>query len=346
MIEGRTMPEQDTILVVDDDEAMLQLLTDILSDQGFQVWPVNSGESALKAVRTGTPKLILLDINMPGMDGFEVCMRLKAVKESHDIPIIFVSGIQNHRERLKGFSLGAVDFISKPFQSDELLARVGTHLELNRLRAGLEATVAERTAELLRSFEQMRKVLGATVQAIASLVETRDPYTAGHQRRVAELAYAIGKEMGLPRDQVEGLRTASAIHDIGKISVPAEILSMPRTLTGLEFSLIKTHPQSGYDILRDIAFPRPIARMILEHHERMDGSGYPNGLKGSEILLETRILSVADVVESMASHRPYRPALGLDQALEEITMNRGLLYDAEIVEACLRLFREKNYRFD
>ncbi|MDD4092254.1 MAG: PAS domain S-box protein, partial [Smithellaceae bacterium] len=193
------------------------------------------------------------------------------------------------------------------------------------------------------SMEQLRKALGGTVQAVALMVESKDPYTAGHQRRVADLSRAIAREMGLSQERIESLRVAGTIHDIGKVSVPAEILAMPRKLTNLEYSLIQTHAQSGYDILKDIEFPWPIARMVLEHHERMNGSGYPNGLTGDQILPESRILAVADVVEAMATHRPYRSALGLDKALEEITLNRGLLYDPEVVDACLRLFREKGF---
>jgi PAS domain S-box-containing protein len=194
------------------------------------------------------------------------------------------------------------------------------------------------------SVERMKKALWATVQAIAVTVERRDPYTAGHQRRVADLASAIATEMNLPTDQIDGIRMVAIIHDLGKISVPAEILSKPSELTDLEFGIIKTHAQSGYDILKDIEFPWPIARMVLEHHERMDGSGYPKGLVAEETLLESRILSVADVVESMASHRPYRPALGIDAALEEIEKNRGILYDNTVADACLRLFRENGYQ--
>ena len=198
---------------------------------------------------------------------------------------------------------------------------------------------------LRESFGRLRKALGATVQAMAIAVETRDPYTAGHQRRVADLARTIATEMGLSGNAIDGIRTAAMIHDLGKISVPSEILTKPAKLTDLEFSLIKTHAWSGYDIIKDIDFPWPVARMILEHHERMDGSGYPNGLKGEQLLLESRILAVADVVESMASHRPYRPGLGIEKALEEIEKNRGILYDAEAVDACLDLFRTKNYTF-
>ena len=197
--------------------------------------------------------------------------------------------------------------------------------------------------ESKQSFERMRKALGATVQAISLIVEMKDTFTSGHQRRVSDLARSIATEMGLSADRRDFIRTASAIHDIGKVAIPSEILSKPTKLTDLEFNLIKTHSQSGYDIMKDIEFPWPLADVILQHHERMDGSGYPHGLKGDDILLEARILSIADVVEAMASHRPYRPALGIDIALEEISRNKGILYDADAVNACLKLFREKGY---
>jgi PAS domain S-box-containing protein len=197
--------------------------------------------------------------------------------------------------------------------------------------------------ERKQSFERLRKVLGATVQSISMTVEMKDPYTAGHQQRVSDLARAIATEMGLSADRREFIRTASSIHDIGKISIPSEILSKPTKLTDLEFSLIKTHSQSGYDILKDIDFPWPVADVVLQHHERMNGSGYPQGLKGDDILLEARIMAVADVVEAIGSHRPYRPSLGIDFALEEISRNKGILYDADVVDACLKLFQEKSY---
>jgi HD-GYP domain-containing protein (c-di-GMP phosphodiesterase class II) len=161
---------------------------------------------------------------------------------------------------------------------------------------------------------------------------------------VADLARAIATEMNLTGDQIDGIRMASMIHDVGKISIPSEILTKPTQLTDLEFNLIKTHSQSGYNILKDIDFPWPIARIVLEHHERINGSGYPNGLKGEQILLESRILAIADVVEAISSHRPYRPAHGIEVALDEITKNKGSLYDPALVDACLRLFREKKYK--
>jgi PAS domain S-box-containing protein/putative nucleotidyltransferase with HDIG domain len=197
--------------------------------------------------------------------------------------------------------------------------------------------------ERQQNIERLRKSLGATINAMAVTVETRDPYTAGHQRRVANLASAIAVEMKLGRDQTESVRMASMIHDIGKISIPSEILTKPTELTNLEYNLIKTHPESGYNILKDIEFPWPIAQIVLEHHERINGSGYPNGLKGEQMLLESKIIAVADVVEAISSNRPYRPARGLEAALAEISENKGILYEPDITDACLRLFREKNY---
>jgi PAS domain S-box-containing protein len=210
-----------------------------------------------------------------------------------------------------------------------------------------DITENKKAAEILqRSYDQLRETFIATVNTLASTIEMRDPHTAGHQRRVTILACAIAEEMGLTEDQFDGLRMAGLIHDLGKINVPAEILSKPGRITEIEFSLIRYHPQVCHDILKTIELPWPVAKIVLQHHERLDGSGYPNGLKGDDIMMEARILSVADVVEAMASHRPYRPALGIELAFEEIINGRGTLYDPEIVDACVRLFSEKRFRFD
>jgi len=207
---------------------------------------------------------------------------------------------------------------------------------------GIRGVIIDIT-ERKQSFEKVRKALDATVRAMAATVETRDPYTAGHQYRVAHLAQAIATEMDLDEEQIEGIRIAGLIHDIGKIAVPAEILTKPGKLTPLEYNLVKIHPQSGYDILKDIDFPWPVADAVFQHHERMDGTGYPQGLKQNDIIIEARILAVADVVEAIASHRPYRPSRGIEMALEEIYKNSQLLYDKDVVEACIRLVREKGY---
>jgi PAS domain S-box-containing protein len=214
---------------------------------------------------------------------------------------------------------------------------------------GISEDITERKRSeehLQETLERLGKAINATIQVLVSAVEVRDPYTAGHQIRSADLARAIATEMGLPQEKIDGIRMAGSIHDIGKLSVPAEILSKPTKLTNIEFSLIKVHPQKGYEMLKDVESPWPLAEIVYQHHERMDGSGYPRNLKGDDILIEARILAVADVVEAMASHRPYRPALGLNAALEEIENNKGTIYDAAVADACLRLFREKGFQLE
>ena len=468
------MTDHEEILIVDNIPIIQRsLLMDILVPEGFHVQFANNGELALRSVASNPPHLILLNINIPGMDGFEVCRRLKTQEESREIPVLFISDLPGLEEKVNGFGLGAVDFISKPFQREELLARVRTHLELSRLRTKLEDQVAERTAqlrksaeemenlynnapcgyhslnekgiflrinhtelkwlgytrdeligekkfsdliapenlptfqenfsclktegfvgaleleiirkdgttfpvllnasviydspghylmirstmfdiserkrkedELKQSFNKLHKVLGGIIQAMALTVESRDPYTAGHQRRVSNLARSIGQEMGLIKDQVEAIRTAGMVHDLGMISIPLEILSNPAQLSSLEFGLIRVHPQIGYNILKDIDFPWPIAKIVYQHHERINGSGYPLGLKDGEILPEAKVLMVADAVEAIASHRPYRPAQGIDVALKKISTNGGIIYDPEVVNTCLSLFKEKEFKLE
>jgi PAS domain S-box-containing protein/putative nucleotidyltransferase with HDIG domain len=199
--------------------------------------------------------------------------------------------------------------------------------------------------ELQQSYQRLKKTMDAAIDTMSKIIEAKDPYTSGHQHRVCQLAVPLARELGLSEDKIEGIRIASLIHDIGKIGLPTEILSKPTRLTDIEFSLIKGHSQIGYNILKSIDFSYPVANIVLQHHERLDGSGYPNKLKGDEVLLEARILGVADVVEAISSHRPYRPALGTDAALEEISKNKGILYDPKVVDACLKLFKEKGFKF-
>ena len=209
-----------------------------------------------------------------------------------------------------------------------------------------QAALKHAQQERLEQEQRRREILQQTIAAVASIIERRDPYTGGHQQRVAGLAVAIAAEMGLDADRIEGLRLASVVHDLGKIQVPAEILVKPSRLSPIEYALIKLHPQAGYDVLAGIPFPWPIAEMVLQHHERLDGSGYPLGLHAEQILLEARILSVADIVESMSSHRPYRPALGVETALAAIAAMRGTQLDPMVVDACTRLFHERGYHLD
>jgi PAS domain S-box-containing protein len=200
--------------------------------------------------------------------------------------------------------------------------------------------------ELKQSYQKLKKTMDAAIDTMSRIIEAKDPYTSGHQHRVCQLAVPLAQELGLPEDKIEGIRIASLIHDIGKIGLPTEILSKPSKLTDIEFSLIKGHSQIGYDILKSIDFSYPIAQIVLQHHEKLNGSGYPNKLKSDEIMLEAKIIGIADVVEAMSSFRPYRPALGIDKALEEITQNRGTLYAPEVVDACLKLFKEKGFKFE
>jgi len=202
----------------------------------------------------------------------------------------------------------------------------------------------EAEAKIQDTLDRLRKSFGTTIQVMVSAVEMRDPYTAGHQTRTADLARAIATEMGLTREQIDGIRMAGTIHDIGKLSIPSEILSKPTKLTAIEFSMIREHPRVGYEMLKDMESPWPLAQIVYQHHERLNGTGYPLHLKEEEILIEARIMAVADVVEAMSSHRPYRPALGIEIALEEIEKNKGILYDEDVANACLKLFRKQGYK--
>lgn len=280
--------------------------------------------------------------------------------------------IKEHREIAK--RLGFVSFLGVPMMAEdkvvgvmnvitrkprkfsktdiEVLTAFSDHAAIalqnarlfENLEKGLNAyeNVEEKLQE---SMGKLRKAMGGIINTMALTVETKDPYTAGHQKRVSDLARSIATEMRLSIHQIDAIRMAGSIHDLGKISIPGEILSKPGKISEAEFNLIKTHTQVGYDLLKEIDFPWPIAKIVLQHHERLNGSGYPQGLSGKDIVIEARIIAVADVVEAMASHRPYRPSLGIDTALEEISKNKGILYDPKVADVCLRLFKEKSYEF-
>ncbi|MBM4315655.1 MAG: PAS domain S-box protein, partial [Deltaproteobacteria bacterium] len=229
-------------------------------------------------------------------------------------------------------------------QELQLAEKIGMQIAGAIANAGLFHERKQVEKELQKTLESLRKAFGTIIQVMVSAVETRDPYTAGHQTRSADLARAIATELGLPPEKIDGIRMAGVIHDIGKLSIPAEILSKPTKLSEIEFMLIREHARQGYELLKNVESPWPLAEIVYQHHERMDGSGYPRNLKGDAILIEARIIAVSDVVEAMASHRPYRPGFGIEAALNEIEHNRGTLYDAPAADACLRLFREKGYQ--
>jgi len=218
-----------------------------------------------------------------------------------------------------------------------------------RLAVAMGTTTFRSNARIISALDdsarRYKRALEGTIHAIAMVAEMRDPYTAGHERRVAKLSQSIACEMSFSCDQVEGVYLSATIHDIGKIAIPAEILAKPCALSEIEFNLMKTHPRVGYDILKSVEFPWPVAEVLVQHHERMDGSGYPQKLKGEEISMSSRIVAVADVVEGMSNHRPYRPALGIEKALEEISGSRGIKYDPDVVDICIHLFEKKDFKF-
>lgn len=344
---------QVTTLIIEDDSYILQAVSQFLGDCGFSVLVAGDGEEGLQLFRAHRPDIVITDLRMPKVDGLEVLTRVQ--KLSPETPIIILSGMGTMDDVIKALRLGAWDYLTKPIENMNILEhainmaleRAALLRERSRHQQLLEQEVEKRTEQLRTREQDLKTTLVGIVDVIAVMVEKRDPYTAGHEQRVAQLAGAIGREMGLDDDRCEGLRLAAVIHDLGKVSIPSEILSKPGRLTDIEFSLIKTHAQQGFDILSRacVNFPWPIPLMVHQHHERMDGSGYPFGLAGDDILLESRIIAVADVVESMASHRPYRPALGVDRALAEIQRGRGSSYEPAAVDACLQLFTSKEFSF-
>lgn len=291
-----------------------------------------------RAIRSGTTQLCQDIANDPHYLTWRDAAQQRGYAASIALPLADSDGkvfgiLTVYAEEINAFSPAEVDLLEE--MAGDLAFGVRT------LHIRNERDLAQKQNQLY--LEQLQHSLQDTVRAIASIVELRDPYTAGHQTRVAHLASAIARQMGLSDEQVQAIHLASNVHDLGKIQIPAEILCKPGRLSDVEYRFIKTHPQTGFDILKDIRFPWPIAQMVLQHHERLDGSGYPQGLKADAILLEARILGVADLVEAMSSHRPYRPGLGIELALEEIIKQRGIGFDPQVVDACLTLFRDKGF---
>lgn len=333
-----------TLLSIEDDAAIRFSITEYFEDKGFDVLEAENGKKGLEIFRTKKPEIVLCDLRMPEVDGLQVLSSLK--KESPETPIIVVSGVGAIEDAIDAVRTGAWDYVIKPINDMAVLEKA-VHRALERAalieenqkyQEHLEEMVETRTRELRDAFDGI-------VQAMGAVLEIKDPYTSGHQRRVAVLARKIALEMKSDYDVVQGIYIAGVIHDIGKIAIPAEILAKPTILSEIEFEMLKSHAQMGYDILKNIQFPWPIAQIVYQHHERFNGSGYPQGLSGDNILLEARIIAVADVVEAMASHRPYREALGIELALDEIKRNRGKLYDLEAADVCIFLFEKSGFSF-
>ncbi len=328
------------ILNLEDRLTDAELIEDELRTAGLECdfMRVGTESDYYQALREFGPDIILCDYKLPNYDGLRALQY--AVQNYPDIPVIMVTGILSDVEAVELLKAGARDYILK----DSLTRLPSAIRRVLADRADLEARKAAEQS-LRESGEKLLRSLEETVRSMAALVELRDPYTAGHQRRVADLSVAIARELGMSEDEIHGIYLAAIIHDLGKIQVPVEILVKPGELEEAEHKLIREHSRVAYDILKDIAFPWPIAAMVYQHHEREDGSGYPQGLKSAETLLGAKILAVADIVESMSSHRPYRPAQGIEAALAEIERGRGVQYDVAVVDACLKLFREQGYQF-
>lgn len=327
------------ILVVDDEQPIRTLIERAVKAAGLDCLTAGDGLEALEILKKEPVDIVITDVVMPRMNGIELTNK---IREKFNADVIVMTGFVNDYRFEDVVAEGASDFVQKPASLQEMVIRIKRVIQ-ERENAAERNRMGQ---ELQESFRRLKKGLEDTISVLARAIETRDPYTSGHQKRVSELSCLIGKEIHLPPEQLDGLRLAGLIHDIGKISIPSEILNKPGRLSEVEYNLIKTHSEIAYEILKDIDFPWPIADMVLQHHERLDGTGYPKGLKSDNILLEAKILAVADVVDAMAAHRPYRPSLGVDRALEEITRSRDRLYDFRIVEACLRVIdREGNRLF-
>jgi putative two-component system response regulator len=352
------------VLIVDDEQSIRRTLGMFLERDGHVVATAEDGDQARLLFDADNWDVVVTDIIMPGAGGVDLLQRVR--EQDPTTQVVLITGEPSVDTAAAAVRLGAFDYMSKPVSRTEICRVVGAAAnhkglqddnrrlaaENETYRKRLEAALADQSLELAEevdshgaTLENLRKALGATIEAMARTVEMRDPYTAGHQRRVADLARAIATAMGLGFDARDAIRMAASIHDIGKVAIPAEILSRPRRLTESEFSLVREHARFGFELLEPIEFPWPVAEIVQQHHERLDGSGYPEGLSGDAIRTEARILAVADVVEAISSHRPYRPALGTAAALEELTTHRGTLYDPAVVDACIRVLRDDGFEF-
>ena len=344
------------VLMVDDSEDDVQLIIHELKKGGYNpVYERVETDTAMKKnLEEKQLDIILCDYEMPK---FNAPSAIALLKEANiDIPIIIVSDTIGEEKAIECMRLGAQDYIMKgnlsrlcpaiarelkdaEVRSKKKQAEFQREAALDALRQNItEHKLAE--AKLQQTIDNLKNVIDASMQVMVSAVETRDPYAYGHQLRSTNMACAIATDMGLDEEKKDGIRMAGGIYEIGNLRVPVEILSKPTKLSNIEISLIKEHARNGYEMLKNVGSPWPLAEIVYQHHERMNGSGYPRNLKGDEILMESRILAVADVVESMSSRRPYRPALGIEVALEEIEKNKGILYDNVVVDTCLKLFRE------
>ncbi len=324
------------VLLIADDIQISQSVKDMIKETNthrFEVVHVATLSTGLKHLGSEIVDVVLLDLNLKHRRYFEVFKKVYA--QAQGVPIIVLIDSDTENLAVKAIREGAQDCLVK--------SQIDSNLLVRSIKYAIERGYT--VLELKNSFGKFQKALEDTINTLAAIVEMRDPYTAGHQKRVSELAQAIAKEMNLTEDQIKGIKMAALIHDVGKTQVPEDILNKATKLSEIEMKIVKTHPGTGYEILKTIKFPWLITQIVHQHHERMNGSGYPMGITDKDILLESKILAVADVIEAMSSDRPYRPAPGIEKALEEITQNKSKLYDPDVVDTCIKLFKNKDFKF-
>lgn len=339
------------ILIVDDEKSIRLTLQQFLLREGFEVDVADQAQSAVSLFREKNYDVIVTDIIMPHISGIELLSYIREISDS--VQIIVMTGEPTVDTAIKALHMGANAYLKKPVCKDEFIKAIyhATQTKkLNDVKADLEEQnqLYQKNLERLvdKKTQDLQKAMQSIISLITIVVEMKDPYTAGHQRKVGNLSAAIAKKMGLDAEAASLIRITGYLHDIGKIAIPSEILSKPGKLSPSEMQLIRNHPTLGYEMLNKVELPAVISDTIYQHHERCDGSGYPCGLKGYDIGIEAKIVMVADVTEAILSHRPYRPALGLEVAFKELRDNAGKLYDADVVKACLELFQKDHYHID
>jgi putative two-component system response regulator len=334
------MTTKATILAVDDTPASLKLLTDLMKLEGYEVRSTISGEMALKSAAANPPDLILLDIRMPVMDGYEVCRRLKANPATKNIPVIFVSAASETEDKVQGFALGGVDYVTKPYQCDELFARVRTHLELNRLHHHLERLVAERTEQLISSHRE-------TIATMTRAASYKDEATGSHVARISFYCLEISKELGMSPEFCDLIRYASPMHDVGKIAIPDAILQKPGKFEPEEWKIMQTHCEVGARMLSgtDSPYLKMGSEIAAAHHENWNGTGYPHGLSGNEIPLAARIVQICDVYDALRSLRSYKGTISHEHSVEIITQGDKRTLPSHFDPAILDTFNRCSERF-
>lgn len=330
----------DWILVVDDDASNLKMASHILSGEKMRVSCLKSGEDALRFLQGNRPDLILLDIHMPGMDGFDTLAAIREDKDTAGIPVIFLTADDDSKTETKGLKAGAMDFLKKPFVPEVLLLRVRHTLELIRLQTDLAHEVEKKTQEVLVQHEKLERISMQIVTALSGAIDAKDTYTNGHSTRVADYSREIARRLGLSEKEQDDIYMMGLLHDVGKIGVPDAIINKPAKLTDEEYSIIKQHPTMGAEILTNITeFPK-LSTGARWHHERYDGKGYPDGIAGDEIPLEARIIAIADAYDAMSSRRSYRDVLPQLQIYSEVQKGKGTQFDPAFAEIMLSMIDE------